>query len=65
MGKGKVNCHCIFNRCKGSKEEILVDGSEKTVKCDLSKTCEDVNVVYVIGKIDNIIFYLFFNVGKQ
>ena len=63
-GKGKENCNCIFSKFRGTKEEIIVDGSDKTVHCDLSKTCTNVNVVYVIGKIDNIIFYSFFKCRK-
>ena len=64
-GKGKENCNCLFNRCWGTKEEIIVAGSEKKVKCDLSNACANVIVVYIIGKIDNINFYPFSNVGKQ
>ena len=52
-GKGKENCNCLFNGCRGTKEEIIVAGSEKKVKCDLSNACANVNVVYIIGKIDN------------
>ena len=63
--KGTENCKCLFSKNRGKKEEIIVDGSDTTVKFDLSKTCKNLNVVYVIGKIDNIIFYSFLNVGKQ
>ena len=63
--RGTENCNCLFSKNRGKKEEIIVDGSDTTVKFDLSKTCKNLNVVYVIGKIDNIIFYSFLNVGKK
>ena len=54
--RGTETCNCLFNKNRGEKDEIIVDGSDTTVKVDLTKTCTNLNVVYVIGKIDNIIF---------